>query len=88
MAYHANAALVGQHDTVLSTTSFFMLYHAGIFSIKEPAGLLRSDRKCPDYPTLIPLQAGKNAIRDMTIIATLAMSYLNSISVTADSAAE
>ena len=54
----------------------------------KPAGLLRSDGKHPDGLTLTPWQAGKNAIWDVTVTDTFALSYLNSTSVTAGSAAE
>ena len=69
-----------------------LLYHAllkaGIPSTKEPAGLLRTDGKRPDGVTQIPWLSGKCAVWDVTVVNTLANSYLSSTSVTACSAAE
>jgi hypothetical protein len=64
------------------------LVKAGFPSSKEPSGLSRSDGKRPDGLTLVPWSAGKNALWDVTIVNTLAASYLSSTSVTACSAAE
>ena len=88
VVYSADVALVDRHVTVSSTTSFFVLSGAGITSIKEPAGLSLFNGKRPDGLTLTPGQAGKNANWNVTIPDTLAMSYLNSTSVTAGSAVE
>ena len=88
MAYRADAALIGQHDSFLSNLIFHALSRAGISSIKKLAGLSRSDGKHPDGLTLTPWQAGKNTIWDVTVTDTLAMSYFNSTSVTAISATE
>jgi hypothetical protein len=69
-----------------------LIYHAlvraGIPSTKEPAGLSRTDGKRPDGLTLVPWTGGKSAIWDVTIVDTLASSYLPSTSMTAKSAAE
>ena len=72
----------------LNDLIFYVLSGAGITSIKEPAGLSLSNGKRPDGLTLTPGQAGKNANWNVTIPDTLAMSYLNSTSVTADSTVE
>ena len=64
------------------------LIRANIPAIKEPAGLLRSDGKRPDGLTQIPWQAGKCLTWDVTIVDTLAPSYLPSSSQSAGSAAE
>jgi len=64
------------------------LVRAGVSSVKEPAGMLRSDGKRPDGLTLVPWQAGRNMVWDVTVIDTLAASYLPSTSTTAGSAAE
>jgi len=53
------------------------LLRAGIPSSKEPSGLSRSDGKRPDGITLIPWQAGKTFMWDVTVIDTLANSYLS-----------
>jgi hypothetical protein len=64
------------------------LVRAKVASVKEPVGLLRTDGKRPDGLTLVPWQAGKNAVWDVTVADTLATSYVASTSVTAGSAAE
>ena len=53
------------------------LCRAGIFSNKEPAGLSLSDEKSLNGLTLTPWQTEKNAIWDVTVTDTLALSYLN-----------
>ena len=64
------------------------LTRAGVPSLKEPVGLSRSDGKRPDGMTLVPWSTGKCAVWDVTVIDTMANSYLNSTSVTAGGAAE
>ena len=64
------------------------LVRAGVSAVKEPAGLSRTDGKRPDGVTLVPWQAGRSAAWDVTVIDTLATSYLASTSVTPGSAAE
>jgi hypothetical protein len=64
------------------------LVRAGVPSVKEPVGMSRTDGKRPDGATLVPWQAGRNALWDVSVIDTLAMSYLPSTSVTPGSAAE
>ena len=63
------------------------LSRAGIPSSKEPSGLSRSDGKRPDGMTLVPWCNGKCAVWDVTVIDTMANSYLNTTSVTAGGAA-
>jgi hypothetical protein len=69
-----------------------LIYHAlvraGIPSTKEPVGLSRTDGKRPDGLTLIPWSAGKSAVWDITVIDTVAASYLHATSSNACSAAE
>jgi hypothetical protein len=64
------------------------LVRAGVSCVIEPAGMSRSDGKRPDGLTLVPWQAGKNVVWDVTVADTLAASYLSSTSVTPGSAAE
>ena len=64
------------------------LIRAGVPSIKEPVGLLRSDGKRPDGLTQIPWQGGRCMTWDVTVTDSLADSYLTSTSVTAGAAAE
>jgi hypothetical protein len=64
------------------------LNRAGIPSIKEPAGLSRSDGKRPDGLTLIPWQGGKSLIWDVTVADILAASHLATTSRLTGGAAE
>ena len=64
------------------------LNRAQIPSSKEPAGLSRTDGKRPDGLSLIPWQAGKSLIWDVTVADTLATSQLPTTSSLAGAAAE
>jgi len=64
------------------------LLRAAVPSSKEPSGLSRTDGKRPDGLTLIPWQAGKNLIWDVTVADTHAMSHLPVTSQQAAGAAE
>ena len=64
------------------------LVRAKTASVKEPVGLSRTDGKRPDGLTLIPCQVDKNLVWDVTVVDTIANSYLTSTSVTAGSTAE
>ena len=57
-------------------------------STMEPNGLSRSDSKRPDVLTLIPWSAGKSIISDVTVVDTLAASYILTTSKIAGDAAE
>ena len=61
---------------------------AGIPVTKEPVGLTRLDGKRPDGLTLIPWQGGKALTWDVTVVSTLADSYLHASSHSAGGAAE
>jgi len=50
---------------------------ASISSTKEPSRLVRQDGKRPDGLTVIPWQAGKSLAWDVTVVGTLAKSYVN-----------
>jgi len=50
---------------------------AGIPATKEPSGLVRQDGKWPDGLTLIPWQGGKSLAWDVTVVSTLAQSYVD-----------
>ena len=54
------------------------LSSAGIPATKEPSGLTRRDGKRPDGLTLIPWQGGKPLTWDVTVVSTLADSYVRS----------
>lgn len=64
------------------------LSRAGIPSVKEPHGLVRSDGKRPDGLTLIPWRTGRCATWDVTVTDTVAPSYLSIASRDAASVAE
>ena len=51
-------------------------------------GLLRTDNKRPDGFTLIPWQAGRNLTWDVSIVNTVAASYIQTTSVIAGGATE
>jgi len=61
---------------------------AGIPATKEPSGLVRADGKCPDGLTLVPRQSGTLLTWDVTVIYTLADSYVSQTSRSASAAAE
>jgi len=63
------------------------LCKANVPFVKEPSGLVRDDGKRPDGRTLIPWHAGKSMAWDVTMVNTLAESYL-SISASPGGAAE
>jgi len=60
----------------------------GIPATKEPHGLTRSDGKRPDGLTLVPWQRGKPLSWDVTVICTLADSYVELAAQEAGSAAK
>ena len=64
------------------------LVRAGFPSVKEPAGLLRSDGRRPDGQTLVPWRVGRCLVWDATVTDTLAASYLSDTSQTVGAAAE
>ena len=65
-----------------------VLSAAVIPSSKEPQGLCRSDGKRPDGLTLVPWQSGKSLVWDVTVVCSLADSYVASASREASSVAE
>jgi hypothetical protein len=64
------------------------LTRAGFPSTKEPTGLARNDGKRPDGVTLVPWQAGRCVTWDVTVVDTLAESYLSRSAQGAGAAAE
>lgn len=64
------------------------LIKAGVPSVKEPSGLLRSDGKRPDGLTQIPYSSGMCLTWDVTVTDTLAPSNLNLSVLSAGEAAE
>lgn len=61
---------------------------AGIPAMKEPSGLARQDGKRPDGLTLIPWQGGKPLAWDVTVVCTMADSYVDAAARGAGSVAE
>ena len=53
------------------------LCSAVIPAFKEPSGLVQQDGRRPDGMTLIPWQTGKQLVWDVTVIITLAVSYVD-----------
>ena len=56
--------------------------------MKEPVGMTRLDGKRPDGLTLIPWQGGKPLTWDVTVVSTLAASYLSSSALSSGAAAD
>ena len=61
---------------------------AGIPVSKEPSGLFPNDVRRPDGITLVPWQAGKAVAWDVTVVSTLADSYVGASSTSSAAAAE
>ena len=83
----SNSSKIVRHNFI-NDLVYRALVRAGIPSAKEPAGISRTDGKRPDGMTLIPWAGGKNVLWDITVIDTLAASYLPSTSTAAGNAAE
>ena len=64
------------------------LIKAGVPSVKEPTGLVRTDGKRPDGVTQIPWESGKCLAWDVTVTDTLAASNLPISSAAAGASAE
>jgi hypothetical protein len=64
------------------------LIRATVPAVNEPQGLVRVDGKHPDYLTLVPWQSGRCATWDVTVVDTLAASYVLQSAFNAASAAE
>ena len=64
------------------------LIKAGVPAKKEPVGLSRSDGKRPDGLTLIPWCSGRCAVWDVTVVDTMAKSYIHATASTIAGAAE
>ena len=81
-----NAGRVQRHAW-LSDLIHRALIRAEIPAVKEPQGLSRHDGKRPDGLTLVPWQSGRSATWDVTVVHTLAASYVPQNAVQAGSAA-
>ena len=82
-----NSGRVSRHNH-LNDIIWRALIRADIPAKKEPVGLCRSDGKRPDGLTLIPWCYGRSAVWDVTVVDTLAKSYLHLTTSTVGGAAE
>ena len=82
-----SSARILRHNA-LNDIIFRGLQKASVPSVKEPAGLSRSDGKRPDGATQIPWALGKCLTWDVTVTDTLATSYVALSSISAGNAAE
>ena len=64
------------------------LANAVVPSTKEPSGMSRTDGKRPDGLTLIPWQRSKSLTWDVTVVNTLADSYISAAPLSQASVAE
>ena len=78
---------ISRHNNI-NDIIFRALIKAGVPSKKEPVGLCRSDGKRPDGLTLIPWSSGRCAVWDVTVVDTMANSYIHLTSSTIAGAAE
>jgi len=67
---------IGRHQ-VLNDIIWRSLGSASIPATMEPSGLVRQDGKRPDGFTLILWQGGKSLAWDVTVVSTLAQSYVD-----------
>ena len=87
LSCHRSAGRHLRHN-LLNDCILRALQSAGIQSVREPPGLLRTDRKRPDGATLIPWSKGRCLIWDATCPDTVAASYVTRTSVEAGEAAK
>jgi len=67
---------IARHQ-VLSDIIWRSFGSASIPATKEPSGLVRQDGKRPDGLALIPWQSRKSLAWDVTVVSTLAQSYVD-----------
>jgi len=48
-----------------------------LWALNEPSRLARQDGKRPAWLTLIPWQGGKSLVWDVTVVSTMAQSYVD-----------
>jgi hypothetical protein len=82
-----NAGRIQRH-AYINDLIYKALTRATVPAVKEPQGLVRVDGKRPDGLTLVPRQSGRCATWDVTVVDTLAASYVLQSAVNAASAAE
>jgi len=83
-----NSAGRGARHQQFNDLVYRALRRADIPAAKEPAGLVRTDGKRPDGLTLIPWREGRCLSWDVTIVDTLAISYVTQCASSAGAAAE
>jgi hypothetical protein len=76
-----------QRHAYIDDLIYKALIRATVPAVKEPQGLVRVDGKRPDGLTLVPWQSGRCATWDITVIDTLAASYVLQSAVNAASTA-
>jgi len=79
---------IARHQTINNDVIARAISSSGISITKEPVVLTRLDGKWPDGLTLIPWHKGKPVTWDVTVVSTLADSYLHATSHSAGAAAE
>jgi len=67
---------IARHQ-VLNDIIWRSMGSAGIPAFNEPSGLVRQDGKRPDGLALIPWQGGKSLAWNVTVVSTLAQSYVH-----------
>jgi len=67
---------IARHQ-VLNDITWRSLGSASIPATKEPSGLVNQDGKRPGGLTLIPWRGGKSLAWDVTVVSTLAQSYVD-----------
>jgi hypothetical protein len=86
ISHHAFGRMARHH--LVNDILWRAFTYAGIHTTKEPSGLSRIDRKCPDGLTLKPWCGGKQLAWDVTIVNSLAVSYINNVSLFSGGVAE
>jgi hypothetical protein len=82
-----NAGRIQSH-AYINDLIYKALTRASVPAVKEPQGLVRVDGKRPDGLTSVPRQSDRCATWDVTVVDTLAASYVLQSAVNAASAAE
>ena len=85
LAFTKAPSRIASHKAIIIARA---ISSSGIFVTKEPICLTRLDGKRPDRLTLIPWHGGKPLMWDVTVVSTLADSYLHATSHSAGAAAE
>ena len=87
LSYKLSASKHARHNVINDLIARAVTL-ADIPCVKKPQDLSRNDGMRPDGMTLIPWKAGKCAFWDVTVIDTVAQSYVSQSSQCVGSAAE